>query len=180
MVDVQLPLLQQVVDDRLVVHLPALRQVDVFQHDLLVRALRAQLALRVDVDDRVVAFLVEVQVLGQGAVLFADQQVLQVQDVAAVRRLAQREVLDGVDRRLGSGALVTQFPLEGIAAGAADEDVIALAADQDVVAVAAFQRVVARTAVQQVVAVTAVQFVVARATVDDVCLLYTSPSPRDS
>ena len=89
-VDVQLALLQQVIDDGLVVELAALRQVDVLQHDLLVSALGSELALGVDVDDRVVAFLVEVRVLGQRAVLL-DQQFLQIQDVAAIGRLGDRE-----------------------------------------------------------------------------------------
>lgn len=68
MVDVQLSFLQQVIDDGVVVHELAVSivgEVDVLQYDFLIRALRAQLALGVHIDDCIVAFLVEIQVLGQ-------------------------------------------------------------------------------------------------------------------
>ncbi|KAG1250129.1 hypothetical protein G6F65_018857 [Rhizopus arrhizus] len=174
-VDVQFPLLQQVVDDGLIVHLAIVRQVHVLQHDLLVGTL-GDLALGVDVDDRVVAFLVDVQVLRQRAVLFADQQILQIQDVATVGNGVVGEVLDRVDGGGADRTLVIQLPLERVAAGAAIQRVVALATDQRIVARTAVQHVVtgstvqgviAGTAIQDVVAVIAVQGVVSALAVDD-------------
>ena len=99
----------------------------------------------------------------QVAVVLADQQVAQVEHVAAGRRRRGAEVGDGVDRPRACRAAVRQRPGEHVArtvgrrGRATSEYVVARATVRDVGAGAAVERVGAAAAVQVVVAATAVE-----------------------
>ena len=113
-------------------------------------------ARRADMNNGVGARLLEMQEVGQvartSAGHFADQQVAQIQDIAAAAGRSSIEVGDRIDRGRTARTPVSQGPFEDVCAGAARQRVVAGTAIEHVVAGAAIERVIAGAAFKTIIA----------------------------